>query len=88
MGVNITDKAIASNWGYDYLQHEKISCVTEKRLYVIDEGIQTKPKPKAVKQVTPKRAAGPEAKDFEHEFFIEWEFATKVAVSGEFNGWK
>jgi hypothetical protein len=26
--------------------------------------------------------------DFEHEFKIEWKDAHKVAVAGEFNGWK
>lgn len=28
------------------------------------------------------------AKSFDHKFEIEWEFAEKVSVAGDFNGWR
>lgn len=75
MALNCSSRrAIASTWGFDQLVKEQIDCIDEKRLYSI---------------LTPeiKQETQEVKEDFDYDFWIEWEFADKVSVAGEFNEW-
>jgi len=82
--ISMLDKPIASNWGYDYLMHEKINCIKETRQYQIDKDISKKTK---LSRVQSTRKVQDEI-DFTYEFNIQWDLAKKVSVAGEFNSWK
>lgn len=88
---SLSDKAIASTWGYDLLVHEQIHCVSEKRLYPIHDqsDITSEKSGLFVDSLAEPKPVEPEpaVTTFEHEFWIEHAKARKVCVAGDFNRW-
>ena len=96
---SLGDTSIATTWGYDQLVPKQINCVTEKRVYPVEDishitshQIESpeEVKPTFIQAATSSqnKATPPPPSNFEYEFWIVYDLAHKVSVAGEFNGWK